>query len=198
MEYHKLSRDEQNRILRQHGYHWEKITQDWLDDNDDFNTQPGWHLYAKDGREVSAQRAFREIEFGVEQVKQEIQTAEAAEFERQSLAMEIKDIRGAVARYIQTHGVRPEDEQPQGDRILDTQNIYGGGDWFVVGEAGIWYIQNNGMDGDNWSHNNVRTGGAGAIGWKIPKNKQIEKRLRELEQGKTGGLYRIDNGALVV
>ncbi len=198
MDYTKLSRDEQNRILRQHGYKWEKITQDWLDDNDDFETQPGWYLYAKDGREVSVQRAFREIEFGVEAVRIEIWQAEQKEFERHSLEMEIENIKNAIARYIQANGTRPQDEQPKGDRVLDTQNIYGGGDWFVIGKAGIWYIQNNGVDGDNWSHNNVRTGGAGAIGWKIAKNKEIERRLRELEQGKTGGLYRIENGVLAI
>ncbi len=194
----KLSRDEQNRILRQHGYRWEKITQDWLDDNDDFTTEPGWHLYAKDGREVSVRRAFREIEIGVEETRIEIWKAEQAELERVSLVKEIDTLRKAIARYIQDNGFRPENEQPDGDRLLDTQNIYGGGDWFVVGKSGIWYVRNNGMDGDDWSRNNVRTGGAGAIGWKIPENKIIENRLRELEQNKIGGPYRIENGALVI
>ncbi len=198
MDRSKLSRGEQNHILRQHGYYWEKITQDWLDDNDDFVTQPGWHLYASDGREVSVQRAFREIEIGIEAVKREVWEAEQKEFERESLSKELASIRKAIAKYIQSNGIRPDNEQPKGDRLLDTQNIYGGGDWFVVGMAGIWYVQNNGMDGDNWSHNNVRTGGAGAIGWKIPKNKEVERRLRALIDGNTGGLYRIENDVLVV
>ena len=46
-------------------------------------------------------------------------------------------------------------------------NIYGGGTQYVVTRAYIWQIQNNGMDGDDWSQNNIRTGGAGAIGYRF-------------------------------
>lgn len=67
---------------------------------------------------------------------------------------------------------------PEGERLLDTQDIYGGGDWWVVGPEWIWYIRNNGMDGDNWSYNNIRTGGAGAIGWRIPYEDEAEAVLR--------------------
>jgi hypothetical protein len=41
----------------------------------------------------------------------------------------------------------------------------------------IWYIQNNGSDGDNWSSNNVRTGGAGAIGWHVPRTEGLVTAL---------------------
>ena len=44
----------------------------------------------------------------------------------------------------------------------------------------IWYIENNGMDGDDWSRNNVMTGGAGAIGWMIPYDKKLADELKEL------------------
>ncbi|MBK7814503.1 MAG: hypothetical protein IPJ52_09450 [Rhodocyclaceae bacterium] len=42
--------------------------------------------------------------------------------------------------------------------------------------------QNNGMDGDNWSANNVRTGGAGAIGWRMPRTDEAETILRNAIQ----------------
>lgn len=69
---------------------------------------------------------------------------------------------------------------PEGERLLDTQTIYGGGDWFVLG-SDIWYVRNNGADGDNWSYNNVRTGGAGAIGWRIPYDPALAAELRAFD-----------------
>lgn len=38
-------------------------------------------------------------------------------------------------------------------------------------------------DGDNWGCNNVRTGGAGAIGWRIPFDAQIADDLRRQNAG---------------
>ena len=56
----------------------------------------------------------------------------------------------------------------------------------VAGETGavcpeyLWYVQNNGMDGDNWTLNNVRTGGVGAIGWRVPATSPLAEELRRL------------------
>ncbi|KKQ53961.1 MAG: methylase protein, partial [Candidatus Woesebacteria bacterium GW2011_GWC1_38_13] len=78
-------------------------------------------------------------------------------------------------------------EMPEGSNIIggtryfDTQSIYGGGDWFEVDDKYIWYVRNNGADGDDWSRNNVRTGGAGAIGWRIPKDEHLLQILSELK-----------------
>jgi len=61
--------------------------------------------------------------------------------------------------------------------FLDSNGIaYGGGSWVVVepDKKHFWYVQNNGSDGDDWSHNNVQTGGAGAIGWRAPMTEQAE------------------------
>ncbi len=89
----------------------------------------------------------------------------------------------ALAKKFREQGERPEDAgRVDGERILDTQNIYGGGDWWVIQPDAIWYIQNNGADGDNWSLNNVRTGGAGAIGWRMPFNKTMVPQLREADR----------------
>lgn len=184
MDYKTFSREEQNKILRRHGYYWEKITQDWLDDNDDFETRPGWHLYSKDHREISVSRAFREIEIGVEAVEKEVRAADDLQFAQECWDKEFAYARRQMTERIQKEGVRPTgDHSPEGDVILDTQNIYGGGDWFVIGTDAIWYCENNGMDGDNWSYNNVRTGGAGAIGWRMDYDKQVEFILRLLAKG---------------
>lgn len=55
-----------------------------------------------------------------------------------------------------------------GEDLANTMNIYGGG--YILRDAGdtIWLIVNNGADGDNWSLNNIRTGGAGAYAFRIP------------------------------
>jgi hypothetical protein len=88
----------------------------------------------------------------------------------------------ALSRRFQDEGDRPKVEDlliVDGERLLDTQDIYGGGSWWVIQRDTIWFVRNNGADGDNWSWNNVRTGGAGAIGWKMPRTAELENQLRE-------------------
>lgn len=87
--------------------------------------------------------------------------------------------RTEIANDIKTRGERPDGmNQPDGETRSDRHTIYGGGDWFVVGENYIWYVQNNGADGDDWSRNNVRTRGAGAIGWRIPYDNEMATEIR--------------------
>jgi len=106
----------------------------------------------------------------------EIIAAEKATKQRRQLGTVLVNLRDTI----RTKGSRPSDAQPEGDRLFDTQTIYGGGDWFVVGQEGIWYVRNNGADGDDWSQNNVHTGGAGAIGWVVDSDPALEARLRNL------------------
>ena len=89
-----------------------------------------------------------------------------------------------IKRDIQARGSRPErsESNARGERLIDTQNAYGGGDWFVLNEREIWYVRNNGMDGDNWSANNVFTGGAGAIGWVVLFDEALAAELRKLAE----------------
>lgn len=62
------------------------------------------------------------------------------------------------------------------------ENIYGGGEWWVIQKEWIWHIRNNGHDGDNWSANNVNTGGAGAIGVRVPFSEELADKIRELKK----------------
>ena len=79
------------------------------------------------------------------------------------------------------HGDGPEgSNRPEGERLYDSQNIYGSGKWFVVGTEWIWAVRNNGMDGDCWAWNNVVTGGAGAIGRRVPCDAELAARIRQL------------------
>jgi hypothetical protein len=68
------------------------------------------------------------------------------------------------------------DVPASGDRL------YGGGDWFVIGagDLWVWAVTNNGGDGDDWSANNVRTGGAGAIGRRVPATAELIQQIRAL------------------
>lgn len=87
----------------------------------------------------------------------------------------------ALRREITQTGEYPQDgSQPVGDRWFDSQDIHGGGDWWVIGPEWIWHVRNNGMDGDNWAQNNVRTGGAGAIGHRVPRTDGLVDRLTAL------------------
>lgn len=80
-------------------------------------------------------------------------------------------------------------EIPEGKKIsLDGEEvpfrhmnsvIYGGGEWFIIQPNAIWRVINNGADGDDWSLNNICTGGAGAIGLKFEKT---PKRMELLEK----------------
>jgi hypothetical protein len=65
--------------------------------------------------------------------------------------------------------------------------IYGGGRWAVIEPEGaeprsIWWVVNNGRDGDDWSYSNVRTGGAGAIGRRLPWSPELERRVRAVRE----------------
>lgn len=71
--FEKLSRHQQNDILRSHGYKW---TKDYSDDPDD--REFVWVLMAADGRVVSVARAIDEIRRGVEVVAAEYAAKQAA------------------------------------------------------------------------------------------------------------------------
>lgn len=102
-----------------------------------------------------------------------------AEVDRAASARKAKDVALSSARKsIVEQGDRPTSGMPSGEVLHDTFNIYGGGDRFVIDGDAIWYIRNNGADGDNWSHNNITTGGAGAIGWRVPYSQELADQIR--------------------
>ena len=59
--------------------------------------------------------------------------------------------------------------------------LYGGGEWLVVGDGALWAIQGNGADGDTWAANNL----PGAIAAFVPLDPgiagEIERLAAELE-----------------
>lgn len=71
------------------------------------------------------------------------------------------------------------------------QTIYGGGMWFHADENYLYIVQNNGHDGDNWSWNNYRTGGAGAICKRFQMCDEVREFITEAEafEGKSVESY---------
>ena len=73
----------------------------------------------------------------------------------------------------------------EGEKIqnpLNPENPWGGGEWWVIQENWIWYIINNGFDGDDWTRNNIETGGAGAIGVRVPFSEELAAQIRGLKK----------------
>lgn len=46
-------------------------------------------------------------------------------------------------------------------------------------------MENNGADGGDWSRNNVVTGGAGAIGWRVPPDDALANQINSLHERRT-------------
>ena len=61
--------------------------------------------------------------------------------------------------------------------------------------AGIWHVVNNGGDGDCWANNNIRTGGAGAIGRRYPATPERIAFLRSLPGGERLAPYAEERAA---
>ncbi|MDY6037479.1 MAG: hypothetical protein SPI74_00545 [Eubacterium sp.] len=73
----------------------------------------------------------------------------------------------------------------KGNDIINTVDIYGGGYIIRVSDDKVWYIVENGMDGDDWSLNNISTGGAGAYGFFAEYDKvkgKIEDYIKSKEE----------------
>jgi len=85
-----------------------------------------------------------------------------------------------IARDIHGDGEYPQgDHYPAGETVeILPLTLYGGGEWFVVADEHIWAVRNNGADGDDWARNNVRTGGAGAVGHRVALDADLAARIR--------------------
>jgi hypothetical protein len=105
--------------------------------------------------------------------------------EREALGrlVSARNTMSALENHMHDAGHYPQGmSRPEGDTYLDTSNIYGGGSWWVIGPKKIWFVRNNGADGDAWDRNNIGTGGAGAIGRYVPYNEKMAHTIREQEK----------------
>lgn len=63
----------------------------------------------------------------------------------------------------------PPEADVEGETVYDTYSIYGAGSRIVIGDAWVWWVDNNGMDGDDWSRNNCRLG----IARRLPRTDEL-------------------------
>lgn len=106
----------------------------------------------------------------------------ARQQERDALRREYERKLQALREVIRREGERPNGplDFPSGETVVDTFNIYGGGEAIVVDAQYVWHIENNGMDGDDWALNNVCTGGAGGIGYRARKTDALVAECKAL------------------
>jgi len=126
------------------------------------------YLYSADCREATAEESAPNI------AERKIRDAKKS-------ALADLDI---LCREIRETGERPDGQNEVSGKTLAErgreQQIYGGGDWIVDAGDFLWFVQNNGADGDDWSCNNVRTGGAGAIGWRVRWTDDLRARVARI------------------
>lgn len=59
-----------------------------------------------------------------------------------------------------------------------TDNEYGEGQLFIVDKNYIWYIINNGRKDDDYSLNNIKNSGHGAVGFRLPYSKELHDLVK--------------------
>lgn len=154
----------------------------------------GWVIVGKGAEEVEKILRTEAEKVATDEHRQAAAALIAEEKEREA---EVQRKREAEARAKQTvqelkdafrSAEYPEwGKRVEGEVIEDPTwppSAYGDGRWFVIQKDWIWMIQNNGADGDDWSVNNVRTGGAGAIGKRLPFNRDLAAKIRSLREEK--------------
>jgi hypothetical protein len=164
-----------------------------LEEIDDFLSMPGWYWKDEAVERVRkyAERIASEKEKAIAQEivderKRKEEEERRKEEEKRQLRQELEELLAIVNKALeQKQRIKETDYSPKGEVIqhpLNPRNIYGGGEWFVIEENRILHVLNNGMDGDDWSANNVRTGGAGAIGFEIPKTDEVVNALKRIKE----------------
>lgn len=129
----------------------------YIDEDDDDNNV--WRVMHKDERTC-------------EERLKEVREQEALVRDQARVQRELNKLIAKPENFV--HG---ENLVPPGERIILTPLTgYGGGSWLVVepDKRHVWYVQNNGADGDDWGSNNVQTGGAGALGWRASLTEELQ------------------------
>jgi hypothetical protein len=120
---------------------------------------------------------------------QAVTEEEKIEFEEAELEKKKENARQAMDdlyTYLKRNGIYKKEEgqiEIEGETIYNTFNITGGGSKIIINDKEAWLVVNNAMDGDDWSKNNVYTGGAGAIGYCKKRDDTIEKILNKIKLG---------------
>lgn len=149
-----------------------------------------WHLHSEDACCYGMMPDDQWVRYAYyrDATPEEIAAVEAAEeaarktaAEREARSERLYEIK-SIIRKAEHYAKDVQPSDLEGEIILDTFNIYGGGSRFVATDKWLWYIDNNGGDGDDWSVTNVYGGPGtpGGIGWRIPRDEALVAELREL------------------
>lgn len=103
------------------------------------------------------------------------EAARKAAAERKAREKRICEIENKIKK-AENYAQNVDPKDLDGEVLLDTFNVYGGGERIIANDRWLWCIQNNGGDGDDWSVTNV----PGGIGWRIPRDEALVKELRGL------------------
>ncbi len=169
----RLDRDDWRRIASYMEKRYE-----WDNDYDEGSMRfAGWKV--RKGEEDKVEKIL-----GIKVSRFDIEKAEEEAEKESRLRRELSDSLEAELKKIPFEYI-PSKEQLilRGKRYYVSKRalIYGGGSWYVIGDDGkIWYVVNNGTDGGDWSYNNVKTGGAGAIGKAIEYNDDVATLIKTL------------------
>ena len=109
--------------------------------------------------------------------------AEEAAKAEQNKIQEVKSALSSIRDIIEKkNNYVKKGDIPSKDSVIlyDTFNMYGSGERIVLDGDYVWYIRNNGMDGDAWDQNNYSTGGAGAVAYKVKRTELIDDKLKQI------------------
>lgn len=138
---------------------------------DDHPSCEGEHLLGSEGQ----YGAFYSYRDATDKEKEGLEQTEAR-------VMKKKD-RGRLIRRFVTEGEMPSPMvEIEGECLVNTPRLYGGGDWFVISDIYVWYFRNNSADGDNWDANNAASSGARGLGYRIIRDDALEEEIRNAFQ----------------
>lgn len=186
----KTEKVKQNTFLKNHGYVWKKESHYISGGEDPTGKYDGdfreeWVLRGHGGKEVENANDFL-IDLGYfgdkgKADREEKRAALAVENQKRE---EAKQAKVEVNAYFESE---PFEKPAVVEKFTvgtfhfprEGFSIGGSGQGFSIQENALWQIVNNGMDGDDWSLNNYKTGGAGAIAKRYQYNERIVGLIRK-------------------
>jgi hypothetical protein len=134
--------------------------------------EAGWYKCAKCDITAVSESELKDFKARQLIIDTEIQKIKDEEEKKQAYEKEVSDLIDFVKENGECPSFNSEKMSVYGDVIYNSFNIYGGGAKLIIDtQHKLWAIINNGTDGGDWGLNNVKTGGAGAIGYCIDVDK---------------------------
>jgi len=194
-ELFKSEKEKQNAFMRTKGYTWVK-TMHYVDGceammtgdtENDGEFVERWICKNKDGEVVNfSEKLILEGYYGQEKID-EYHKEKEREREEIILNEQISIAEKTVKEFVKNHEniveVPEKFETKEDDEYYSFaksgHNIHGSGVAYCIRDNKFFKIGNNGMDGDDWSRNNMGTGGAGAIAIEYKFDESIINLIKE-------------------